>query len=348
MFRSCRSSRLQRFSPQRVDPKTHPFDSLRVCCTPQPAVGFTTFPCRPDPKTRSGHFPCGEDPSKRSPPRQPWTMPSPRQVLSNPSRVHRLACPLAVRAASAFVLPRCAARPADLRALFHRGVRCRRPTLPPCAARCSHGLWIDTFPDAAARFAPPSSRWTFRLAGSTPLRRPRPETSREGKVFRLRLAPCVDARVDPKVARAERVRSQPEDCCAAAPPNPFPGGNRSGSNALAPAVPEGIASAASPEPEGSGSAGGSTPRGGSTASVRFARRRSVSDEIAARPRRDAPRSSAPPRRAAPVVRARAPHPSAVARGPVQNPLAADFPRPKALVVRAPPDVSRRTSSTPSA
>lgn len=39
-FRSCRSSRLQRFPPHKA---------LRVCCTPQTTMGFTWFPadCRP-------------------------------------------------------------------------------------------------------------------------------------------------------------------------------------------------------------------------------------------------------------------------------------------------------------
>jgi hypothetical protein len=26
-----------------MNPRIHPFDGSRVCCTPQPAVGFTTF-----------------------------------------------------------------------------------------------------------------------------------------------------------------------------------------------------------------------------------------------------------------------------------------------------------------
>jgi hypothetical protein len=43
VFRSCRSSRLQRFATQRVNPKTHSFDGPRVCCTPQPTMGFATF-----------------------------------------------------------------------------------------------------------------------------------------------------------------------------------------------------------------------------------------------------------------------------------------------------------------
>jgi hypothetical protein len=43
VFRSCRSSRLQRFATQRADPKTRSFDGPRVCCTPQPTMGFATF-----------------------------------------------------------------------------------------------------------------------------------------------------------------------------------------------------------------------------------------------------------------------------------------------------------------
>jgi hypothetical protein len=43
VFRSCRSSRLQRFPTQRADPKTRSFDGLQVCCTPQPTMGFATF-----------------------------------------------------------------------------------------------------------------------------------------------------------------------------------------------------------------------------------------------------------------------------------------------------------------
>ena len=43
VFRSCRSSRLQRFATQRADPKIRSFDGPRVCCTPQPTMGFATF-----------------------------------------------------------------------------------------------------------------------------------------------------------------------------------------------------------------------------------------------------------------------------------------------------------------
>jgi hypothetical protein len=69
------------FLRSRPDPKIRPFDCPRVCCTPQPAMGFTTFriPCaasrpRLDPKVvdlavHPGIVPCGEDPTKPSPPR---------------------------------------------------------------------------------------------------------------------------------------------------------------------------------------------------------------------------------------------------------------------------------------
>jgi hypothetical protein len=61
-------------------------------------------------------------------------------------RVHRVACPPVVGAPKSgpcrhgFVH-----RVLDLRAFIHRRVRCRSRTFPPCPARCSHGLWIDSF-----------------------------------------------------------------------------------------------------------------------------------------------------------------------------------------------------------
>jgi hypothetical protein len=62
-----------------------------------------------DPKVRRV-FPCGEYPSKRSPPRQPGhAVTAPRSFELG--RVHRLACPLAVRDESARVSPRRAFHP---------------------------------------------------------------------------------------------------------------------------------------------------------------------------------------------------------------------------------------------
>jgi len=157
VFRSCRSSRLQRFATQRADPKTHSFDCPRVCCTPQPAMGFTTFrtPCsasRPsaDPKVvdlavHPEVVPCGEDPSKRSPPRQPDHVVTASRPFGR-DRVHRLVCPPAVPSRTRFRVAtvRCAAlRPQGFlppRSPLRCARRCR------CApARCSLGLWIDSF-----------------------------------------------------------------------------------------------------------------------------------------------------------------------------------------------------------
>jgi len=139
------------------------FDCLRVCCTPQPAVGFAKFQVprkafrlsatrRSWTRRSDETIPCGEDPSKLSPPRQPSTSPS--RHRSRPTSLardlrsgclHRLACPLVVRRAPASVLPRCASHRADLRALFHRGARCSHAAFPLRTARCSHGFWVDTF-----------------------------------------------------------------------------------------------------------------------------------------------------------------------------------------------------------
>jgi hypothetical protein len=165
MCRSCRSSRLQRFLPQRAGPKTHSFDGPRVCCTPQPTMGFAKFRnslARPrsraadpkvvDPKVR-GSRPLWRRPFEAFPSSAASTMPSPRHVLSDAVAFTGWACPLAVRVALACVSPRRAA-PLSTSGLcsteesvaFVR--RCRRTT-----ARCSLGLWIDPFPDAAARRA---------------------------------------------------------------------------------------------------------------------------------------------------------------------------------------------------
>lgn len=88
--------------------------------------------------------------------------------------VHRLAFPLAVGAALARVSPRRAAL------LSTSGLSSTEESVAfvgrchPATARCSLGLWIDSFPDAAARIALPSSRWTFRLAARTASASPHP------------------------------------------------------------------------------------------------------------------------------------------------------------------------------
>jgi hypothetical protein len=68
--------------------------------------------------------------------------------------------------------PRCTAL--DLRAFFHRGVRCVRATLPSRDRSMLPWALDRLVPDAAARIAPPSSRWTFRLAARTASASPHP------------------------------------------------------------------------------------------------------------------------------------------------------------------------------
>lgn len=80
-------------------------DSLRVCCTPQPVVGFAMFPApvrsldrldrRSFPRDLCEAFLSGEYPSKRSPFRQPTTA-SPHPPSREGDCVHRVAFPLAV------------------------------------------------------------------------------------------------------------------------------------------------------------------------------------------------------------------------------------------------------------
>jgi hypothetical protein len=68
--------------------------------------------------------------------------------------------------------PRCTAL--DLRAFFHRGVRCVRATLPSRDRSMLPWALDRLVSDAAARIALPSSRWTFRLAARTALASPDP------------------------------------------------------------------------------------------------------------------------------------------------------------------------------
>jgi hypothetical protein len=201
MFRSCRSSRLQRFPPQRADPKTHSFDGPRVCCTPQPAMGFTTFrtPCSPSRKSptrrswtrrSAGSRPLWRIPYEAFPSSAASTMPSPRLVLSDAIAFTDWCsfspfepCPLPCRHGAPLFL-------VDLKAFFRRGVRCDARDV--AAARpldAPLGFGSNTFPDAAARIAPPSRAGRFAWRPE-PLRRPPTRTSGEGRVFRPCLAPC--------------------------------------------------------------------------------------------------------------------------------------------------------------
>jgi hypothetical protein len=112
-------------------------------------------------------------------------------------RVHRLACPLAVRTAPACVSPRRAvllstSGPSSTEESVAFVRRCRRAT-----ARCSLGLWIDSFPTLprASRRPALAGRFAWR---PEPLRRPPTRTWGEGRVFRPCLAPCDRVRLSPK------------------------------------------------------------------------------------------------------------------------------------------------------
>jgi hypothetical protein len=124
------------------------------------------------------------DPSKRSPPRQPSTMPSPRLVLSD---------------AVAFTGWR-SLSPLERRPLacHHAALHCSRPQgfLPPrsplrsCDVAVARPLdaplgFGSTRSDAAARFALPSSRWTFRLAARTASASPHPNVKERQGVSAL-------------------------------------------------------------------------------------------------------------------------------------------------------------------
>lgn len=184
-FRSCRSSRLQRFPPQRADPKIHSFDGPRVCCTPQPTMGFAKFrtpwlglaaepPTRRSWTRRSGEVvPCGGDPSKRSPPRQP------RPCRHRASSFRTWSRSPAGRALSPFDRHSLPCR--------HGALRCSRPQgfLPPRSPLRSCDVAVARPLDAPLGFGSTRSRrcrahraaqrcWTFRLAARTALASPDP------------------------------------------------------------------------------------------------------------------------------------------------------------------------------
>jgi hypothetical protein len=187
-----------------------------------------------DPKVRGGVVPCGEDPSKRSPPRQPSTMPSPRLVLSDavaftgwrslsPFEPRPLACRHAALCCSrpqGFLPPRSPLRSCD--------VAVARPLDAPLG-------FGSTRSDAAALLAPPSSRWTFRLAARTASASPDPNVGGRQGVSAL----SGSLRPAPVVPEGTTVL------------------DRGGSGES----PEGVASAASPTGH-EGDASGSAPRGG--------------------------------------------------------------------------------------
>ena len=193
-FRSCRSSRLQRLPPQESDPRTRPLDGPRVCCTPQPAVGFATFPIPgrphglPRPEGRLRNLPQWRGPFEAS------SSPGSRTTRHRgPSRGARSPDGVPSRRWTS-----CAAvRVATVRRL------CPRPQgfLPPgefvaCAPRCRDAQldapmgFGSTRSDAChARGAPDGRYRPFHPAAPNRSRCPVSREGREGKDSRLRLAP---------------------------------------------------------------------------------------------------------------------------------------------------------------
>jgi hypothetical protein len=284
-----RRGRIRRLAPSTacgfVAPRSRPWGS--------PRFGLPGPASRPNPTRRSwtrrsgGVFPCGEYPSKRSPPRQPWTMPSPRVVLSDSVAFTGWRALPPFRAVLAAVSPRCAALLADLRAFFRRGVRCGRATLPLRARSMLPWALDRLVPDAATRFASPSLVLDVSPCGPTASASPT-RMSREGKMSRPCLAPCDRRCGLPR--REDRVRSRWLRHLPKEAPRPHPYWAPKESVGCRWIRPEEV------PPRRSG-----------------ARRRAVANVIATHLRRDSCATQHSLRRAAPVVRAPSPHPSAVAR-----------------------------------
>jgi hypothetical protein len=184
-------------------------------------------------------------------------MPSPRLVLSDVVAFTGWACPLAVRAALASVSPRCAALlstsgPSSTEESVAFVRRCRR-----ASARCSLGLWIDSFPTLPRNRAAQHC-WTFRLAARTALASPDPNVG--GRQGVSALSGSLRSMVGPP--RRENRRSRGLRLLPKESPRPH-----------------------STVPEGRWSASGSAPRGNPPRRS-DARRRSVADVIATHLRRD--------------------------------------------------------------
>lgn len=304
-------------------------DSVRVCCTPQPALGFTTFPA---PLV----CPCGHPAThwvgtsrSREPSSVANTLRSFPLLGSHRPYRHRITAfrlrlrsPAGVpshrfRSAPARVLPRRAARTCGLRALFHRGVRCGHAAFPLRTARCSHGLLDRTRSDAAAPCLPCAAQRQLDVSprGSAPLRRPRTrESVGEAKSLGFVWLRTTDVGAHPKVSRPPvPARWQPEDCYASGPARPIPRRERSRSVAFgsgatrrrhlgrAPSRARRHWRSASSQPEGSPPRRSVSPEGA----------RSPANRVA--PRRECRDPALSPGGLAPVVRAATDPPSAVAR-----------------------------------
>jgi len=112
----------------------------------------------------------------------------------------------------------------DLRALLHRRVRCRTSTFPHWPARCSHGLWIDSFRCLPRTWRRPVVRQVVspRSVPTPPGVQRHPRVARKAR-FSACLAPREPMLVPTRrSAPAGLARWQPEDCCASRPPERYP------------------------------------------------------------------------------------------------------------------------------
>jgi len=174
------------FLRSRVDPKAHSFDCPRVCCTPQPAMGFTTFrtPCpvsRPSATRGSWTSRSIRESSPvantlRSVPLSGSVRPCRHRAESfRTGRVHRLVCLPAVsslaRVRVATVRGPCSST--SRRCSAGESVA-MRATLPRCARSMLPWALDRPVPMLPRSRAAQRVRWTFRLADRTASASPDP------------------------------------------------------------------------------------------------------------------------------------------------------------------------------
>jgi len=298
-FRSCRSSRLQRFPPQRVDPRTHPSTACRFvapCSRPWGSPRFklpgTPFGF-PRPEGRGPEGPMESSPVAKT--LRSVSLPGSRRPNRHRASSFRIRLRSPVwRAPSSFVvrpLPCChgalrAQSTSRLCSTEESVAMAQRFRCAPLDAPM--GFDIDAFRCCRAFPRRPDELDVSPLRASS-RGVPGPERHGEGKVFRLCLAPRVPCsaptrRWAPAGPGSSAVRRLPR---FPVPPDRIPEGRERNRSRRAPAHPEGSASAASRKtPKGPKDADGSTPKGGSTPSARGTRRRSVPTQSRPVPRRE--------------------------------------------------------------
>jgi len=306
-FRSCRSSRLQRFPPQRVDPRTHPSTACRFvapCSRPWGSPRFklpgTPFGF-PRPEGRGPEGPMESSPVAKT--LRSVSLPGSRRPNRHRASSFRIRLRSPVwRAPSSFVvrpLPCChgalrAQSTSRLCSTEESVAMAQRFRCAPLDAPM--GFDIDAFRCCRAFPRRPDELDVSPLRASS-RGVPGPERRGEGKVFRLCLAPRVPCsaptrRWAPAGPGSSAVRRLPR---FPVPPDRIPEGRERNRSRRAPAHPEGSASAASRKtPKGPKDADGSTPKGGSTPSAPWHPKALGFRRIASDPRRDRSRFSARP------------------------------------------------------